>query len=57
MTGQQQNISSVYLNTLTFFFSYYKINDSANMKLVMKWSSFSYNVYTDITLHVSNQYL
>ena len=37
---------------INFFFDY-KINDSANMKLVVKWSSFSYNVYTDIMLHVS----
>ena len=38
-------------------FSDYKINDSANRKFVTKLSSFSYNVYTGITLHLSNQYL
>jgi hypothetical protein len=52
-----QDTTKYVMKYFTIFFSDYKINDSVNMKLVMKWSSFSYNVYTDIMLHVSNQYL
>ena len=52
-----QDTTKYAMKYFTNMFSHYKINDSANRKFVTKLSSFSYNVYTGIMLHVSNQYL